>query len=170
LTVRSRAGILVSKPIYDRLAKMSKRKLDGLEYDHHQHLNRFSNAKEGKVNEVQSLDKRLEKLSSKASKELESSIPRALGTAMEMRHVKADLLIAKSVLSVLRSNQFYHRLMVMLIQDVKAGVEYDPSRVDNMASSEFSELVEGSILSTNLDGILGDLRSELDGHLGGGEQ
>ena len=41
----------------------------------------------------------------------------------------------------------------MLIQDVKAGVEYDPSRVDNMASSEFSELVEGSILSTNLDGI-----------------
>jgi len=160
----------VAKPIYDRLAKLSKRKQDALEYDHQQHLTRFSNAKEGKVNEVQSLDKRLEKLRSKASKELESSVPRALGTAMEMRHVKADMLIAKSVLSVLRANQFYHRLMVMLIQDVKAGVEYDPSRVDNMASSEFSELVEGSILSTNLDGILGDLRSELDGHVGGGEQ
>ena len=160
----------MAKPIYDKLAKMSKRKQDSLEYDHQQHLTRFSNAKEGKVNEVQSLDKRLEKLRSKASKELESSVPRALGTAMEMRHVKADLLIAKSVLSVLRANQFYHRLMIMLIQDVKAGVEYDPSRVDNMASSEFSELVEGSILSTNLDGILGDLRSELDGHVGGGEQ
>ncbi len=160
----------MAKPIYDKLAKMSKRKLDGLEYDHQQHLTRFSNSKEGKVNEVQSLDKRLGKLRSKASKELESSVPRALGTAMEMRHVKADLLIAKSVLSVLRSNQFYHRLMVMLIQDVKAGVEYDPSRVDNMASSEFSELVEGSILSTNLDGILGELRSELDGSLGGDGQ
>ena len=86
---------------------------------------------------------------------------------MEMRHVQADLLIAKSVLSVMRSNQFYHRLMMMLIQDVKAGVEYDPSRVDNLAASEFSELVEGSIISTNLDGVLGDLRSELDGNLRG---
>ncbi len=159
----------MAKPIYDRLAKLSKRKQDALEYDHQQHLTRFSNSKEGKVSEVQSLDKKLGKLRSKAAKELETSVPRALGTAMEMRHVKADLLIAQSVLTVLRSNQFYHRLMVMLVQDVKAGVEYDPSRVDNLASSEFSELVEGSILSTNLDGILGDLRSELDEQIGGNE-
>ncbi len=159
----------MARPIYDRLARMNKRKLDGLEYDHQQHLTRFSNSKDGKVDEVQSLDKRLRRLKEKASKEMESSIPKALGTAMEMRHVKADLLIAKSVMAVMRSNQFYHRLMVMLIQDVKAGVEYDPSRVDNLASSEFSELVEGSILSTNLDGILGDLRAELDGHIGGNE-
>jgi len=159
----------VAKPIYDRIAKLSKRKQDALEYDHQQHLTRFSNSKEGKVSEVQSLDKKLGKLRSKAAKELETSVPRALGTAMEMRHVKADLLIAQSVLTVLRSNQFYHRLMVMLVQDVKAGVEYDPSRVDNLASSEFSELVEGSILSTNLDGILGDLRSELDEQIGGNE-
>ncbi len=159
----------MAKPIYDRIAKLSKRKQDALEYEHQQHLTRFSNSKEGKVSEVQSLDKKLGKLRSKAAKELETSVPRALGTAMEMRHVKADLLIAQSVLTVLRSNQFYHRLMVMLVQDVKAGVEYDPSRVDNLASSEFSELVEGSILSTNLDGILGDLRSELDEHIGGNE-
>jgi len=159
----------VAKPIYDRIAKLSKRKQDALEYEHQQHLTRFSNSKEGKVSEVQSLDKKLGKLRSKAAKELETSVPRALGTAMEMRHVKADLLIAQSVLTVLRSNQFYHRLMVMLVQDVKAGVEYDPSRVDNLASSEFSELVEGSILSTNLDGILGDLRSELDEQIGGNE-
>ena len=157
----------MARPIYDKLAKMRKSKLDSLEYGHQQHLTRFSNAKEGKVSEVQSLDKKLTKLRKKASDELQSSVPRALGTAMEMRHVQADLLIAKSVLSVMRSNQFYHRLMMMLIQDVKAGVEYDPSRVDNLAASEFSELVEGSIISTNLDGILGDLRSELDGHLGG---
>ncbi len=159
----------MAKPIYDRIAKLSKRKQDALEYEHQQHLTRFSNSKEGKVSEVQSLDKKLGKLRSKAAKELETSVPRALGTAMEMRHVKADLLIAQSVLTVLRSNQFYHRLMVMLVQDVKAGVEYDPSRVDNLASSEFSELVEGSILSTNLDGILGDLRSELDEQIGGNE-
>ncbi|MDP6220216.1 MAG: hypothetical protein QGG76_01330, partial [Candidatus Thalassarchaeaceae archaeon] len=117
----------MSRPIYERLAKTPKRKLDKLEYQHQQHLTRFSNSKEGKLNEVQEIDRRLDKLRSKASKELKSSVPRSLGTAMEMRHVKADLLIAKSVLAVLRSNQFYHRMMVMLIQDVKAGVEYDPT-------------------------------------------
>ena len=156
----------MARPIYKKLEGISKKKLDSMEYDHQQHLTRFSNAKDGKVGEIQSLDKRLGKLRTKASKELESSTARALGTAMEMRHVKADLLIAKSVLSVLRSNQFYHRLLVMLIQDVKAGVKYDPNGVDDLASSEFSELVGDSILSTNLDGILGDLRSELDEQLG----
>ena len=150
----------MSRPIYERLAKTPKRKLDKLEYKHQQHLTRFSNAKEGKLNEVQEIDRRLEKLRSKASKELESSIPRSLGTAMEMRHVKADLLIAKSVLAVLRSNQFYHRMMVMLIQDVKAGVEYDPNRIENLVPMEFSELVEGSVLSSNLGDLLGDLSSE----------
>ncbi len=150
----------MSRPIYERLAKTPKRKLDKLEYGHQQHLTRFSNAKEGKLNEVQEIDRRLEKLRSKASKELKSSVPRSLGTAMEMRHVKADLLIAKSVLAVLRSNQFYHRMMVMLIQDVKAGVEYDPNRIENLVPMEFSELVEGSVLSSNLGDLLGDLSSE----------
>ena len=150
----------MSRPIYERLAKTPKRKLDKLEYQHQQHLTRFSNAKEGKLNETQELDRRLDKLRTKATKELESSVPRSLGTAMEMRHVKADLLIAKSVLAVLRSNQFYHRMMVMLIQDVKAGVEYDPDRIENLVPMEFSELVEGSVLSSNLGDLLGDLSSE----------
>jgi hypothetical protein len=87
---------------------------------------------------------------------------------MEMRHVKADLLIAKSVLAVLRSNQFYHRMMVMLIQDVKAGVEYDPNRIENLVPMEFSELVEGSVLSSNLGDLLGDLSSETGTGDGGG--
>ena len=49
----------MARPIYDKLAKMRKSKLDSLEYGHQQHLTRFSNAKEGKVSEVQSLDKKL---------------------------------------------------------------------------------------------------------------
>ena len=69
----------MARPIYDKLAKMRKSKLDSLEYGHQQHLTRFSNAKEGKVSEVQSLDKKLTKLRKKASDELESSVPRALG-------------------------------------------------------------------------------------------
>ena len=36
----------MSRPIYDRLAKMPKKKLDKLEYDHQQHIMSF--AKDGK--------------------------------------------------------------------------------------------------------------------------
>ena len=150
------------RPIYDRLAKMSKKKLDNLEYTHNQHFARFTGAKNSKSDQIQALDKRLEKLRSKAKKEMEDSVPKALGTAMEMRYVKADLLISKSVLTVLRSNQFYHRLMMMLIQDTKSGVEYNPDRIAKIVPDEFSDLVGKSIISSNMEGVLGGLRAELD--------
>ena len=158
------------RPIYDRLSKTSKKKLDALEYEHNQHFVTFSNAKDSKVNEIQAIENRLNKLMLKARKELEKSVPHALGTAMEMRYVKADLLILKSILTVLRSNQFYHRLMMMLIQDTKAGVEYDPKRIADLVPLEFSDLIEQSIISSNMENTLGDLKAELDGHLGGDGQ
>ena len=85
---------------------------------------------------------------------------------MEMKQTKAEILIAKSVLTVLRSNQFYNRLMMMLAQDIKSGVKYDQNRVSNLIPSEFSELIEESVLSTNMDGVLRDLKIELDRNIG----
>ena len=85
---------------------------------------------------------------------------------MEMKQTKAEILIAKSVLTVLRSNQFYNRLMRMLAQDIKSGVKYDQNRVSNLIPSEFSELIEESVLSTNMDGVLRDLKIELDRNIG----
>jgi hypothetical protein len=70
-------------------------------------------------------------------------------------------------LALLRSNQFYHRFMVMLIQDTKAGVQYDPEKVKNLIPLEFSELIGESIVSTNMDGILSDLKNEIDSNIGG---
>jgi len=157
----------MSRPIYDRLAKMPKKKLDKLEYDHQQHLVRFMNAKDGKSDEIQSMEKKYSKLKDKATKEITISIPRVLGTAMEMRQIKAEILISRSVLALLRSNQFYHRFMVMLIQDTKAGVQYNPEKVKNLIPLEFSELIGESIVSTNMDGILSDLKNEIDSNIGG---
>ncbi len=154
------------RPIYDKLAKMSRAKLDKLEYDHGVHYERFTSAKDAKSSDIQSMDKKYQKLLSKARKDMQESVPKALGTAMEMRYLDADILIAKSILNVLRSNQFYHRMMVMLIQDTKAGVEYDPGRISNIIPAEFSDLIEGSILSTNMDGLLKDLKDELDEKVG----
>lgn len=149
---------------------MSKAKLDDLEYNHNQYYVSFTNAKDSKVNQIQKLAKDYSNLTKKAKKELESSVPNALGTAMEMRHKKAEILIAKSILAVLRSNQFYHRLMMMLAQDIKSGVKYDQNRVANLIPSEFSELIEDSVLSTNMDGVLRELKIELDRNIGENEQ
>lgn len=160
-------GDNMSRPIYDRLAKMSKKKLDKLEYDHQQHLVRFMTAKEGKAEEIQSMEKKYSRLKDKASEEIKVSVPRVLGTAMEMRQLKAELLISRSILALLRSNQFHHRFMVMLIQDTKAGVQYDPDKAKNLIPLEFSELISGSIVSTNMDGVLSELKSAIDSTIGG---
>jgi len=150
------------KPIYERLEAMSKTKLDKMEYEHRQHLTRFTQAKDSKADLVQRSDDKYQKLVEKAKKELQQSVPLALGTAMQMRQVRADNLIAKSVLTLLRANQFYHRMMIVLIQDTKAGVEYHPDRVKHLIPAEFNDMFDKSILSTNLEGLLGELKSELD--------
>ena len=158
-----------AKPIYERLSSMSKAKLDKLEFSHRQHLTRFIEAKNGKSDLIQRCEDKQNRLIERAKKECESSLPLAMGTAMELRKIKADILIAKSVMTLIRSNVFYHRLMVILIQDTKAGVEYDPSRVKDLIPQEFSDMFEQSILSTNLEGLLGDLKKELDQHASGGD-
>ena len=155
------------RPIFDKLAKMPVRKLDLMELEHNRHYETFTRFKDSKVGEIQNLDKRLEKLKEKAGRELDKSVPNALGTAMEMRHVKAEILISKSVLTVLRSNQFYHRLMMMLIQDTKAGVEYNQERIANLVPAEFSDIIRESVSTTNMEGLLGDLRADLDEQLEG---
>ena len=151
-----------SRPIFEKLGKMSKKKLDNLEYEHNQHLERFRIAKEGKVQELQRLKNRHEDLKIQAMRDKEISMPLAMSKAMEMRQVKAEELIIRSVISVIRSNQFYHRLMLVLIQDTKAGVDYDPDRVKNLIPKEFTDMVSESILSTNLEGLLSDLAKEVE--------
>ena len=101
-------------------------------------------------------------LKGQAIRDKATSMPLAMSKAMEMRHVKAEELIVRSVISVIRSNQFYHRLMLVLIQDTKAGVDYDPERVKNLIPKEFTDMVSESILSTNLEGLLSDLAKEVD--------
>ena len=159
----------MSSIIYERLSKMKKTKLDDIEYNHNQHYVSFTNAKDSKLKQIHKLTKKYSDLTQRAKKELEISVPNALGTAMEMRHTKAEVLIAKSILVVLRSNQFYHRLMMMLAQDIKSGVKYNQNRVANLIPSEFSEMIEESVLSSNMDGVLRDLRIELDRSIGDGE-
>ena len=91
----------LSKPIYDRLARLSRKKLDKMEMEHNVHFEAFSNPRATKVDEIQSLERKLEKLRSRAIKEKSQSVAKAMGTAVEMRRVRTDLLIARSVLSVL---------------------------------------------------------------------
>lgn len=150
------------KPVFEKLSKLSKKKLDQLEYDHNRHLERFRLAKDGKVQDLQRLKNKHDDLKRQAIRDKATSMPLAMSKAMEMRHVKAEELIVRSVISVIRSNQFYHRLMLVLIQDTKAGVDYDPERVKNLIPKEFTDMVSESILSTNLEGLLSDLAKEVD--------
>lgn len=84
-----------------------------------------------------------------------------MGIAMEMRHVRADLMIARSVRTILRANEFYHRMMVVLIQDTKSGVDYNPERIEKLIPAEFSDMIDKSIISTDLSGLLDELKQEI---------
>ena len=105
------------KPVFEKLSKLSKKKLDQLEYDHNRYLEeRFRLAKDGKVQELQRSKNKHDDLKGQAIRDKATSMPLAMSKAMEMRHVKAEELIVRARISVIRSNQFYHRLMLVLIQ------------------------------------------------------
>ena len=84
------------KPVFEKLSKLSKKKLDQLEYDHNRHLERFRLAKDGKVQELQRLKNKHDDLKGQAIRDKATSMPLAMSKAMEMRHVKAEELIVRA--------------------------------------------------------------------------
>ncbi len=166
-TKKSKGGVFLlgGRKVYDKIRSLSKRKLDALEYEHRQHLQTFSDSKQSKGEEAQGLEKKYNKLATKAHSELSKgdagSQAYAMGIAMEMRHVRADLMIARSVRTILRANEFYHRMMVVLIQDTKSGVDYNPERIEELIPAEFSDMIDKSIISTDLSGLLDELKQEI---------
>jgi hypothetical protein len=89
-------------------------------------------------------------------------VPKALGGGMRARLLKADITVAMSSRSVIRMNEFYHRMMIILIEDILLGVNYNPDRVNNLIPQEFSDLISSSISGTNFSQFLTKLKDEIE--------
>ena len=56
-------------------------------------------------------------------------------------------------------------MMIILIEDILLGVNYNPERVNNLIPQEFSDLISSSITGTNFSEFLSGLKEEIEGEL-----
>jgi hypothetical protein len=150
------------KPIYERLGKMSNKKLQKMAHDHQNNLLRFIDMRQSVTREIDFNKEKYKRCMTDALKELKSNVPKALGGGMRARLLKADITVAMSARSVIRMNEFYHRMMIILIEDILLGVNYNPDRVNNLVPHEFSDLVSSSISSTHFGDFLKQLKEEIE--------
>ena len=160
----------MSGAVYSKLSSLSTKKLDQLHKTHMVHHQTFSGALERKMDEITLLDGDRRRMLESARREMdEESVLSALATTVDLRFIKADLIVAKSIAVVIRSNMFFHRMMETLIMDVKMGVEYDRGKLEDMIPLEFSDMVSTSILSTNMSKMVTELTRELEEQLREGD-
>jgi len=153
------------KPIYERLGKMSNKKLQQMADEHQKNLLRFIEMRNGTTRLIEQNQKKYKACMKDAVKELKTIVPKALGGGMRARLLKADLNVSMSARSVIRMNEFYHRMMVILIEDILLGVNYNPERVNNLIPQEFSDLISSSISGTNFSEFLNKLKDEIEEEL-----
>ena len=153
------------KPIYERLGKLSNKKLQQMADMHQKHLIRFTEMRKVKTRLIEQNQKKYKACMKDAVLDLKTNVPKALGGGMRARLLKSDINVAMSARSVIRMNEFYHRMMIILIEDILLGVNYNPERVNNLIPQEFSDLISSSITGTNFSEFLSKLKEEIEEEL-----
>ena len=148
---------------YNRLKKMSSRKLIAKETLHNESKERFSNQITQMTQTISNDERRYKEARQRARDVMEKSAEMAIAEALEAKLIRCDILVNKSALALLRANEFYHNAMVTMVRDVQLNVEYDSNKLDAMIPLELRKPVIDSLKGMRVDKILDPLKEELGG-------
>tara|TARA_B100000767_G_scaffold105321_2_gene101080 strand:- start:1641 stop:2078 length:438 start_codon:yes stop_codon:yes gene_type:complete len=144
---------------------MSKKRLQKEAVIHLEKHIAFSRTSSELTRKIEGLSGNYQRLMKKAKTEIDLNLPLALSSGLQGRMYKADLLVALSVRAVVRMNDFYHRLMIIYIEDLLNGIDYNNSQFDSLIKDEYADLVQNSTSATQFEQHLQNLRSEIQGGL-----
>ena len=153
------------KDKWDKYKRFSKKKLH---FDAAKHLAKhrsLSMRSSELTRNVEVLSRNYRRLMKKAKTEIDNNLPLALSSGIQGRILKADLLVALSVRTVVRMSDFYHRLMIIYIEDILNGVDYNKNQFDTLIKNEYADLVQNSTTATRFEQHLQHLRDEIQGGL-----
>jgi hypothetical protein len=148
---------------YNRLKKLSSRKLIAKETLHNESKERFSNRINQMTQTISNDERRYKEARQRARDVMENSAEMAIAEALEAKLIRCDILVNKSALALLRANEFYHNAMISMVRDVQLNVEYDSNKLDAMIPLELRKPVIDSLKGMRVDKILDPLKEELGG-------
>jgi hypothetical protein len=140
---------------------MKEKKINALELKHSEQLERFNMFIDDMVSDIQNKTKKYEKARRKSKDSIESSLELSLVEALNAKIIRHEILAKRSSLILLRSNAFYHNIMVTMIQDARMGIEYDKDKLESMVPPELTDLLLESIKGMETNNLLDTLVEEI---------
>jgi len=148
---------------YQRLRKMSKKKLIKKESMHNEARERFAQRINGMTATLSTDERRYSEAKERARDAIPSSGEKAISEALEAKLIRCEILARKSALALLRANEFYHNAMIHMARDAQLGVEYDRKKLESIVPLDLRKPILDSIVGMKIDGIFEPLLDELDG-------
>ena len=148
---------------YQRLLKMSKKKLIKKETMHNEARERFSSRITDMTSTVSNDERRYAEAKERAREAIPISGEKAISEALEAKLIRCEILARKSALALLRANEFYHNAMIHMTRDAQLGVQYDAKKLDAMIPLDLRKPIIDSMVGMKIDGMFDPLVDEMDG-------
>lgn len=149
-------------PIYERLGKMSTKKLSREVGVRRTNLERFEHATTDAIQLLSRHENEIKRVEKRIIKSLEKdNTAEALSDILQLRVLRIEEMIELSALSIIRANRFYNKLHLDVAKGIEAGVRYDQESIRSMVPEDLKGIVSTSVDASNFYDILTKYKRKL---------
>ncbi|RJU96871.1 MAG: hypothetical protein DWC00_02220 [Candidatus Poseidoniales archaeon] len=150
-------------PIYEKLGKMSTKKLSAEVGKRQINLERFEFATSDTIRSLSKLENEIKRVEKRIVNSLEKdNTAEALSDILQLRVLRVEEMVELSGLSILRANRFYNKLHLDVAKGIEAGVLYDEESIKGMVPDDLKNVVSTSVDASNFYDILRKYKSKLN--------
>lgn len=149
-------------PIYEKLGKMSSKKLSAEVGKRQINLERFEFATSDTIRSLSKLENEIKRVEKRIVSSLEKdNTAEALSDILQLRVLRIEEMVELSGLSILRANRFYNKLHLDVAKGIEAGVLYDEESIKGMVPDGLKNVVSTAVEASNFYDILKKYKSKL---------
>ncbi len=150
-------------PIYEKLGKMSPKKLSAEVGERQINLERFEFATSDTIRSLSKLENEIKRVEKRIVNSLEKdNTAEALSDILQLRVLRIEEMVELSGLSILRANRFYNKLHLDVAKGIEAGVLYDEESIKGMVPDDLKNVVSTAVDASNFYDILRKYKSKLN--------
>tara|TARA_B100001564_G_scaffold359845_1_gene383362 strand:- start:21 stop:518 length:498 start_codon:yes stop_codon:yes gene_type:complete len=150
-------------PIYEKLGKMSPKKLSAEVGKRQINLERFEFATSDTIRSLSKLENEIKRVEKRIVNSLEKdNTAEALSDILQLRVLRVEEMVELSGLSILRANRFYNKLHLDVAKGIEAGVLYDEESIKGMVPDDLKSVVSTAVDASNFYDILRKYKSKLN--------
>ena len=150
-------------PIYERLGKMSPKKLSKEVGQRQENLERFEFATKDTINELTKLENEIERGEKRIINSLEKdNTAEALSDILYLRILRVEEMIENSAIAIIRANRFYNKLHLDVAKGIDAGVLFDSESIQAMVPDDLKTVISSAVEASDFYDILRKYKTKIN--------